>query len=378
MPATRIVGSHLLLGLAAVAVTLTGCPGGGDGGSGSDRAFLSMGTAPVGGAFYPVGTALGEVLNNHGDGQWKVTAKATKGTQENIRRLDKGDLQLALANSSITFHATRGIEGFEKQFPVQTVMTLAPNVGHFITLESSGVETIADLKGHRVGIGPSGAGFEYFLRPLLRAHGVDLDEDITAVYNNQSGLVDNLGDGSAKAVFLGGAMPQPSITQACSSLNVKFIPFDEDARQQLIDEYSFFSPITVPAGTYSRLTEDFAGLNVGSMHLVAAARADPELIKQITMTLWENREEVAKRHGVGKAINEKNAARYTGTDFHPGAIAAYQDPTIDIWPKADADATATETPDAEESATGVEGSSEDESSEEDEGDAAEATEEAAP
>lgn len=320
-PASRF--SLLLFALALI--SLAGCPSGS--GSGS-RQFLDLGTAPVGGAFYPVGTALGEVLNEHSEDRWKVTAKATKGTQENIRRLEKGDLNLALANSSISYHAVRGLEGFEQEFPIRTVMTLAPNVGHFVTLQGSGIEQLADLKGKRVGIGPAGAGFEYFLRPLLEAHGVSF-ADFDALNNTQSGLVDMLGDGSAHAVFLGGAMPQPSITQACSSLDVYFIPFDVDARQQLIDDYSFFNPITVPAGTYSDLTEDFAGLNVGSMHLITSADADEEVIHGITKTLWENREEVAQRHGVGKAINEGNAARYTGTDFHPGAIKFYQE--IGIW-----------------------------------------------
>ena len=326
--------STLSVLIAGFSLLLSGCStsGGGGantGGTGGERQFISMGTAPAGGgAFYPVGTALGEVLNNHSDGKWKVTAKATKGTQENIRRLDSGDLQLALANSSITFHAVRGEEGFEKKFPIRAVMTLAPNVGHFVTLQGSGIEKIADLKGKRVGIGPAGAGFEYFIRPLLAAHGVTFD-DFTPLYNTQSGLVDMLGDGSADVVFLGGAMPQPAIVQACSSLDVIFIPFDKAARQKLIDEYSFFNPITVPAGTYSSLVEDFAGLNVGSMHLVTTADADETLIHDITKTLWENREEIAKKHGAGKAINEKNAARYTGTDFHPGAIKFYEE--IGIW-----------------------------------------------
>ncbi len=135
--------------------------------------FLSVGTAPPGGAFFVVGGAISEVLNEHGNVHgWRVTAEATMGSQENIRRLATGELDLALSNSAITYFAVRGEGEWDRPYPVQSVMTLAPNVALFVTLAGSGVRTIADLRGRRVLIGPAGAGFEYFVRPMLEAHGV--------------------------------------------------------------------------------------------------------------------------------------------------------------------------------------------------------------
>ena len=53
--------------------------------------------------------------------------------------------------------------------------------------------TVADLRGKRVVVGPAGAGFEYFLRPLLNAHGLTYD-DFTPLHNTQTGAVDMLAD----------------------------------------------------------------------------------------------------------------------------------------------------------------------------------------
>ena len=73
------------------------------------RKFLSVGTAPPGGAFFVVGGAIAQVVSNHtGDMNWEVSAEATKGTQENIRRLAKGELEFALANAAISYFAVRG------------------------------------------------------------------------------------------------------------------------------------------------------------------------------------------------------------------------------------------------------------------------------
>ncbi|MEO2196845.1 MAG: TAXI family TRAP transporter solute-binding subunit [bacterium] len=317
--------------LCALAVACGG--GGGDSESGTaapSRVFLSVGTAPPGGAFFVVGSALAEVINEFGDDfGWSTTAEATSGSQENIRRLDSGELDLAMSNAAITYFAVRGGEGWAKAYPMRTVMTLAPNVALFIAPAGSGVETIEDLRGNRVGVGPAGAGFEYFVGPLLGAHGITYD-DFTPLNATQAGAVDLIADGSAAAVFVGGAVPTASITQASASQDIHFIPFDDAAKQQLTDEYVFFRSATIPADTYRGQTEPYEGLDVGSMHLITSAAVDEELVYNITKTLYEQRASVVEKHAAGRAINPNNVVRDTGTEFHPGAIRFYQE--IGIWP----------------------------------------------
>jgi len=293
--------------------------------SGSKRQFLSMGTAPVGGAFQPVGQAISDVLNAHKDVyDWKVQAKGTKGSQENIRRLQQDELELALSNAAISYFAVRGEAGWDKPYDIQAITTLAPNVALFIARADSGIQSIADLKGKRVITGPAGAGFQMFVEPILAEHGVMWD-DITSLNATQSAAVDQLGDGSADAAFLGGAVPTGSITQATSTFDVQFIPFDADARQKLIDKYAFFHPATIPGGTYKGLDDAFDGLNVGSMHLITSASQDESLIYEVTKTIWENRAEIAEQHPAAKFIREDNAARDTGIPYHAGAVRFYQE-----------------------------------------------------
>ncbi len=321
-----------------------------NGPSSGKRQFLSMGTAPVGGAFQVVGGAIAEVLNDHKDQiNWKVSAKGTKGSQENIRRLEKGELQFALSNAAISYFAVRGEGGWDKEYDVQAIATLAPNVALFITKADSGINSIADLKGKRVITGPAGAGFQMFIEPILVEHGVNWD-DITSLNATQSGAVDQLADGSADAAFLGGAVPVGSITQAASTFDVHYIPFDETTRQTLIEKYAFFHPQVIPAGTYKGMDQDFQGLNVGSMHLITSASQDEELIYQLTKTIWENREEIAAKHPAGKAINPKNAARDTGIAYHPGAERLYRE--VGILASEEADGEEPEADDSDEAESG--------------------------
>ena len=331
--ARHTVVAPLLLLLATLPLGLFACNGGGgssggDGRAAPERRFLSIGTAPPGGAFYVIGGAFAQVLQDTGE-SWQVTAEATKGTQENIRRLARGELDFGLANAAITYFAVRGERDWEQPQAVRSVMTLAPNVAFFVTPVDSDIESIRDLAGHRVVVGPAGAGFEHFVEPILEAHGVSYD-DFEPLNATQLGAVDLLADGSAAAAFLGGAVPTASITQAASAQPVRFIPFDPEVREELVERYPFFEPATVPGGTYPGIEEDYPCLNVGSLHLITATDENEERVHEVTRAIWENRDAVTEKHPAGKFIRPEIVVKDTGTEFHPGAVRFYRE--IGIWP----------------------------------------------
>ncbi len=298
----------------------------------TNTSFINIGTASSGGAFHLVGSAIaGVVEKNIEDLDWKVTAESTKGTQENIRLLvsEDGNLEFALANAAISYFAVRGEGAWKKTYPIRAVMTLAPNIGLFVTTKASGIKSIADLKGKRVVVGPAGAGFEYFLGPILKEHGVTYD-DFSPLNAKYFGAADMLKDGSADAAFMGGAIPIPAVEQVSATLDIFFIPFETAAIESLIKQYPFFDKRTVPTEGYKKiLTEPFDSLNVGSMHLITAESVDEETVYNFTKTVYNNRAEVVKAHKAGRAINENNVVINVGTPFHPGAIRFYKE--IGIW-----------------------------------------------
>ena len=105
---------------------LSGCSGDDQEGSGpqtgAGKRFLKLGTAPVGGAFFQVGGALANVVNDHKpDEVGKFSSVATKGSQQNIRDLAGGDLDFALSNAAISYFAARGESGWDKAYDLSLI-----------------------------------------------------------------------------------------------------------------------------------------------------------------------------------------------------------------------------------------------------------------
>lgn len=281
---------------------------------------LLIGTAPQGGAFHIVGSAMVDVLNRHKpDPDWEFAEVQTSGSLENIRLIAEGKLDLALANAATTYFAAQ--EGY----PMQALITLAPNVAFFVTREGSGIRSLADLKGKNVMIGPENAGFHYFLLPILIAHDADFN-GVNPFYGTQKDAVAQLADGSIDAAFLGGAIPTESITEACKRIdNIHFVPFDPVASRILREQFQFYDSAVVKAGVYPGRNEDFECLNVGSMHLIASRHLNAGFVYQVIKTLYENRQEIIDKHPSGRYLEPENMAKDTGTPFHPGALKFYQE-----------------------------------------------------
>jgi len=316
--------------MVLVATTAAALAAGCGGKQGGGREFIAVGTAPIGGAFYQVGSAICEVANDQrGDLDWRVTAESTGGSMENIRLLSQGRIQFAMANSSITYFATRGEAGWEKAHATRAVMTLFPNVAMFVVPADSPIQRVADLKGRRVYLGPEGAGFEYFVEPILAAHGLSIG-DLDARYGSQQSAVDLLGDRAVDAAMIGGGIPNPALSQIAQANPVRLVPYDDEAKARLIADYPFFEAATIPGGTYAGIEAAYEGLDVGSAHLITDAAVDDQIVYDFTRLVWENRGRIAERHRAAAAINERNAARNTGTEFHPGAIRFYRE--AGLWP----------------------------------------------
>lgn len=291
----------------------------------SKRQFINVGTAPTGGAFFTVGSAICEVVNSHsGDLNWRVAAESTGGSMENIRLLSQGKIQFAMSNSSITYFAVRGTQGWEQAHEVRSVLTLFPNIAMFVTLADSGIQSIADLKGKRVYLGPEGAGFEYFVEPILEAHGLSLI-DLELTYGSQQSAVDLIGDRAVVAAMIGGGTPNPALSQIAQASAIRLVPYDQAAVQKLIQQYPFFEPATIPAGTYKGVDSEYQGLNVGSAHLITHASVDEQTVYDFVKLVYENRASIAEKHRAASNIKPETAGKDNGTEFHPGALRYFRE-----------------------------------------------------
>jgi TRAP transporter TAXI family solute receptor len=321
--------------LAGLTLGLSGCNSSGDsagggGNSSGGKQFITVGTATQGGVYSLVGNAIANTVEAEKGGlNWSVTAQGSKGTQENIRKLSAGEIEFGMSNAAIAYFASRGEGSWDKKQEIRSVATLAPNICVFVTTEKANIKTMADLKGKRVVLGPPGAGFEAFLGPILKAHGLTYD-DVEVKNAGFLAASELLADGGADAAFMGGVPPNGVVKGLCQSQDVVFVKMNDNLYDTLKD-LPFYAPATVKAGVYSDLAEDLGTVNCGNMQLITHADVDEEVVYNFTKLLFENAKKIADQHPAGNAIKPGNVVKQVGVPFHPGAIKYYKEKGF--WPE---------------------------------------------
>lgn len=277
---------------------------------------LRLGTASQGGAFYPVGQAVSTLVNKHAEGLEMVPV-VTQGSVQNPKLVNSGEVDIGITNNNLAVFANKGIAAYKKDgaMELRGIGALHFSVLHMITLADSDIETVADLKGKKVAIGPAGGGTIPFTKQVLELHGLDI-KDITPSFLSYADGFSQLSDGNLDAAFALSGYPAGAVMQARVNKELKFIKLTPDALEQALEKYENYNEVTVAKDVYD-MPEDGTVLGVNNM-LFVRADMDTEKAYQITQAVYGHLDEFEELNALAKQIDPENSKKLK-IPLHEGA-----------------------------------------------------------
>jgi uncharacterized protein len=230
------------------------------------KTAISLGTATPGGGFPLYGDNFAKVMND-ADSSLVITTRNTKGSNENIPLLEKGELDLGLVAGEPAYQAFMGLDRPPTHVKILTAIYSSP--GLFVVRADGPYRTIRDLVGQTVVFGAKGSGLPIMSRYMLDGLGLKQDEDFKAVY------LDRAGDGPAMvldgraAALWGAGIGWPGFeAMAKSPGGARFIAPSADEIALVLAKHSFLKRLTVPAGSYPNQSEPINSIGSWSFVLV--------------------------------------------------------------------------------------------------------------
>ncbi len=288
--------------------------------------FFRIGTGGTAGTYYPVGGMIANAVSQ--PGKIIVTAQASNGSVANVNGIVGGAMESGFSQADVATWAQTGTgiyEGKPNVPGLRLIANLYPESVHIVVRKGSGIKTVADLKGKRVGLDEPGSGTLVNARLILAAHGVK-EADIKPEYIKPNQAGDKMKDGSLDAFFFTGGAPAGAIAELASSgAGIELVPIGGPQAEGLRMASPFFAPDTIAAETYKGVAA-VQTLAVGAQW-VTSDKADADTVYQITKALFSESTQKALQagHAKGKLITKENAVKSAGIPFHPGAEKFYRE-----------------------------------------------------
>jgi uncharacterized protein len=295
------------------------------------RTQLFIGTAGKGGVFYPLGTAMAGVISRYGS-DLEAIAPETNGTAENMKLLQEGKIELALAQPDMAWAAAQGrLSGLARKVAVRNLLGTQAKYLHLVTRADSGIESVDDLKGKRVSTGPAASETDFKALRVLEAHGITPYNLAIRAQLDHSEAAQAILQGALDAFALDGAFPDPIVLAlaAKSGARIRLIPTGGAVAKIAERHGPFYFVASIPKGTYPGLNADVSAA-AGETLFVAHEVMAESLAYEITKVLLERTQELASANVAASEITPATAVRGSPVPFHPGALRYYREAGIAV------------------------------------------------
>jgi len=289
--------------------------------TGAEAEELRIGTASLGGAFYPMGQSIANLVNKYAGDDISMVPVVTGGSVQNPRLLDAGEVEIAITNNNLAVLAINGKGPYKSgAIDVGAVAALHPSVLHMIVLEGSDIKTIEDLKGKRVAVGPAGGGTLGFLNFLLPLHDMEL-EDMTPSFLSYSDGFSQLSDGNVDAAFALSGYPAGAVMQASAGNKLRFISFSDGMLDKALAKNGAYKSVEIPADVYGT-AEPGTVIGVNNM-LIAPNSLSADVVEKIVASVFDHLDEFQAENANAKQI-DPSASLSLAIPLHEGAARYFE------------------------------------------------------
>jgi len=283
---------------------------------------LSFATGNPAGIYYPLGGGLASIWSRTIEGV-NIKAEVTAGSVTNLVQVAKLESDVGFAQGDSVADAVAGTGRFPEPLPLAVLGRMYPNVVHVVSVAGSGIESVQDLRGRKVSVGPPGSGNAVTAWNILRAVGIS-ERDFTVRQLNYTETSNGLKDGTIDAGFIAGGIGISAVVELAIARDIVLVPLTDEEMAAITRLVSAYSAFEVPPGIYRGVDEPVQTPTLWNL-LVVHRTMDDELAYRLIEAVFEFRSQLEDITRVASFIAPETAADVGKLPLHPGARRYYDE-----------------------------------------------------
>ena len=287
---------------------------------------MSIGTGGTGGVYYPLGGAVANVLSKSLPNV-QATAEVTGGSIDNLKLIASGQSEMAFTMADAALDAMQGQDKFKSKVPLQALLVVYPNRMHVVTVEGTGIEKMADLKGKRVSTGSPGGATEVMAFRVIEAAGLDKDKDMKRERLGAAESVNAIKDRKIDAFFWVGGIPTAAVTDlaATPGMKMKLVDHGETVEKMNAKYGKLYTVSKIKAASYPGYDKDNSIAEVWNL-IVTGDKMSNDDAYAIVKTLVEKKADIVAVHKEAESFSLDNQVQdRSPIPFHPGALKYFKE-----------------------------------------------------
>jgi TRAP transporter TAXI family solute receptor len=309
----RTVWCFLLLALAALAHTPA---------LAQTIAPVRFMTAGDGSAFLPYGQGVAAYLASRGIA---IDIEKSGGSNENLSAVDASATTIGTAFMVSAYDALHGTgwAAGRKHDNVRALFPMYETSFQIAALRKSGIRSLADLDGRKVGAGPAKGPAEVFFQAAAEiAHIKPI-----IVSGDPAALAKLVTTGEIDALWQGAVVPIPSLTAVVNQADAVVFALSEAEVAAMLQKFPQLSATIVPPGTYKGQTAEIR--SVSAWNFVVANKDLPiDTAYAITRAVLSATDPKSEIYPTAAGTLARNATKNLIMPFHPGAMRFYAEAGI--------------------------------------------------
>lgn len=285
---------------------------------------MTIVTASVGGAWYPIGGVLASLITkNIPDTAATVTGG---GGISNVFSVGTGKAQIGFAFPSDIHNAAKGVEDFKgKPMPgIRVITPIYPGILHVAVRADTDITTIEDMKGKVICVPKKGNTAEKMVRRVLEAYNMSYDDFKNVNFLGHSDAADLIKDGHADVFMAMSTVPFPALSDLAKSRPLRLIPIDSAHMEKILADNPAYFKYDIRGGSYEG-TDTSTSTTAMTTLIITHEDLPEDLIYEITKLMYERKQDfvsVIKRMDEMKIENWQNTGN---VPLHPGAEKFYKE-----------------------------------------------------
>jgi len=288
---------------------------------------IVFGGGPAGGTFQVVANAIQVYKPVKEMKDFTVKAQSSAGSVENLRKVNSGKSDFATVYSGHVYLGAHGMmkNDTKKYENVMAVAYLYGAPAQLVVRKDSGIKSVKDLVGKKVGVGNAGSGAFANCELFFTHLGVwDKIKRNPMGYNDAAAA---FGNKQLDAFWLFTAFPSGAVIMAAQTNDIDLINLDADATNSgFYNEYPYFTKLAVPAGTYRGVNHDTPSFQDSALW-VANADVPDEIVYKMLSVIYTDAglAHMVSQKKTFKEMSVANGIKGIVTPMHPGALKFWKE-----------------------------------------------------